>query len=502
MRFSVFNISLDIHEADSQAIIIVKKTDTHRRINITLKENGVPYFISPECSAVFTGSKPDGKKLFNSCRIIDNVIQYDLTKQTTVVPGIVKCEIRLYGADNELITSPRFNIIVEDTLYTDGDIIESSPEVEALTSLVTYFNDTKYRIENGEFDGKDGYTPQKGVDYFDGKDGYTPQKGVDYFDGKDGATGPQGPKGDMGPQGPQGPKGNTGATGPQGPQGLKGNTGPQGPQGLKGDTGATGPQGPQGLKGDTGATGPQGPQGPKGDTGNDGADGIGIASITQEYDPICSISWDGNTDDLVANNDIFALPTYKISDLTPTIEELSGSGTITLYDRSTGVRHASPLPRIFELDAPVDYGDYISWLPNVYEFNGFENYPVNAFFAVFIFKEGNTRGIPSGFYVTNGYYDSDVHELNENVVLSDLSFYGLSGEWSEDVPDLDDVAGYWTRLVISYTDGTKIESQPISRTGVNGKTPVKGMDYYTEADKTEMVNRVLKALPTWTGGSY
>lgn len=52
--------------------------------------------------------------------------------------------------------------------------------------------------------GKDGYTPQKGVDYFDGvngkdgkdgkdgidgKDGYTPQKGVDYFDGKDGADG-------------------------------------------------------------------------------------------------------------------------------------------------------------------------------------------------------------------------------------------------------------------------------------------------------------------------
>jgi hypothetical protein len=33
--------------------------------------------------------------------------------------------------------------------------------------------------------GKDGYTPQKGVDYFDG---YTPQKNIDYFDGKDGYT--------------------------------------------------------------------------------------------------------------------------------------------------------------------------------------------------------------------------------------------------------------------------------------------------------------------------
>lgn len=32
--------------------------------------------------------------------------------------------------------------------------------------------------------------------------------------------------------------------------------------------------------------------------------------------------------------------------------------------------------------------------------------------------------------------------------------------------------------------------------GENGITPVKGTDYYTEADKTEMVNLVLEALPS------
>lgn len=35
-----------------------------------------------------------------------------------------------------------------------------------------------------------------------------------------------------------------------------------------------------------------------------------------------------------------------------------------------------------------------------------------------------------------------------------------------------------------------------------GKTPEKGVDYWTEADKTEMVDAVIAALPTWTGGSY
>lgn len=36
----------------------------------------------------------------------------------------------------------------------------------------------------------------------------------------------------------------------------------------------------------------------------------------------------------------------------------------------------------------------------------------------------------------------------------------------------------------------------------DGKTPVKGEDYFTEEDKAEFVNDVLYALPTWEGGSY
>ena len=38
--------------------------------------------------------------------------------------------------------------------------------------------------------------------------------------------------------------------------------------------------------------------------------------------------------------------------------------------------------------------------------------------------------------------------------------------------------------------------------GKDGKTPVKGTDYWTAADKTEIVNDTLAALPTWTGGGY
>lgn len=38
--------------------------------------------------------------------------------------------------------------------------------------------------------------------------------------------------------------------------------------------------------------------------------------------------------------------------------------------------------------------------------------------------------------------------------------------------------------------------------GDKGDTPVKGVDYYTEADKAEMVNAVLAALPNGDEVSY
>lgn len=36
----------------------------------------------------------------------------------------------------------------------------------------------------------------------------------------------------------------------------------------------------------------------------------------------------------------------------------------------------------------------------------------------------------------------------------------------------------------------------------DGYTPIRGIDYYTEADKAEMVNAVLEALPAAEGVSY
>ena len=41
-----------------------------------------------------------------------------------------------------------------------------------------------------------------------------------------------------------------------------------------------------------------------------------------------------------------------------------------------------------------------------------------------------------------------------------------------------------------------------SDVGLKGDSPVKGTDYWTAADKAEIVNDTLAALPTWNGGGY
>lgn len=138
MNYITHNITLDIHDINSQAVIQVKEGDTQRRLAITLCEDGKPYRITEDCIASFTAEKPDGNKLFNDCEIVDNKIQYDFTVQTTVVPGMVKCEIRLYGGDGGLITSPRFSILVDKKVVNDGDVIESSFEGIALPLGVQY----------------------------------------------------------------------------------------------------------------------------------------------------------------------------------------------------------------------------------------------------------------------------------------------------------------------------------------------------------------------------
>lgn len=285
MNPSFYRISLDIHDTTSQLSFSIKKGDTSRRLLISLMDNGVPYNISENCYAIFSAKKADGKPLFNDCTIKDNLIIYDITEQTSVSVGRVDCEIILSDINSEVITSPRFAIIVYDTVigeYESG--ITSSSEYKALVELTA---EVSSKLKNGEFKGEKG---DRGL------------PGSQGIQGVQGIQGERGEKGEKGDKGDKGEKGDKGADGtiffadltPEQKESLKGDKGDQGIQGEKGEKGDKGDQGEKGADGKDGANGRDGADGKDGKDGADGTmtfedltaaqkeslKGVGVASVT------------------------------------------------------------------------------------------------------------------------------------------------------------------------------------------------------------------------------
>lgn len=160
MTYSYYNISLDIQNHGSNVSLKAKKGDTGRMLHITLVDGGKPFVLTNDCYAVFAAKKADGNILYNKCTIDGNTISYAFTPQTTSAVGRAECEIKLYGADDKLITSARFALVVEDTVYNEGDEIEPEKEVSALTALIsaatTLINDVTDKLESGAFIGPQG----------------------------------------------------------------------------------------------------------------------------------------------------------------------------------------------------------------------------------------------------------------------------------------------------------------------------------------------------------
>ena len=142
MKDSVYKISLDINEHGSQVVLKAKQSDTGRKIHISLRAGGTPYTIDEDCYAVFTATKPDGSILYNACTIEGNEIIYEFTAQTCAAVGRSRCEIKLYGKDDTLITSPRFALLIDGIVYPDGRV-ESTDEFSALTQMVGYALEAK-----------------------------------------------------------------------------------------------------------------------------------------------------------------------------------------------------------------------------------------------------------------------------------------------------------------------------------------------------------------------
>lgn len=132
----VYNVRLDTAAAGAQARLIAKRGDARvRRVVVHLYTNATPYEL-PEDGVIATlyASKPDGTRVYRLAEVVGDTLCVTITSQMVAAVGLVACELQIVSADGALLTAPRFDIAVEDTLT---DVEESTDELTALTEALS-----------------------------------------------------------------------------------------------------------------------------------------------------------------------------------------------------------------------------------------------------------------------------------------------------------------------------------------------------------------------------
>lgn len=138
MNYSDYRFTLDItNTLQAQVSVPCTFGDSARRLYIGLTEGRKPYTIANGCRAVLAAKKPDGTTILNDCIIEGNkTIVYEFSTNTANAEGVVDCEIRLYGTNGKLITSPQFIIVVDKRVVRDAEIPLSQSEKTTIDNII------------------------------------------------------------------------------------------------------------------------------------------------------------------------------------------------------------------------------------------------------------------------------------------------------------------------------------------------------------------------------
>lgn len=138
------NISLDVYDdITSQLTLSVKQGDTARGIRVSLTDHGKVFKIHDNCYAVFSGKKSNGVFISDGCIIQNNTIIYNFTDAVVSVTTQIDCELIVYSANGEKITSPSFMVFVYKTIEEEyaGDVVESN-SFTVLNDLISNATET------------------------------------------------------------------------------------------------------------------------------------------------------------------------------------------------------------------------------------------------------------------------------------------------------------------------------------------------------------------------
>ena len=174
------------HNFISNVSVIGRKGENNSaQLNILLDD------VVEDCWVYLDFSKPD-KTTFKTPKlnIVDQSVSYEIPSSLLDFRGELEVQAVLQNEKSVIWKSAIKTFYVEESIDATEDIPDKDDFIKEAQSILDGIEDalTPTIGENGNWylGNRDTGKPSKGVD---GKDGYTPQKNIDYFDGKDGKNG-------------------------------------------------------------------------------------------------------------------------------------------------------------------------------------------------------------------------------------------------------------------------------------------------------------------------
>ena len=239
--------------------------------------------------------------------------------------------------------------------------------------------------------------------------------------------------------------------------------------GLKGDKGDTGEKGDKGDTGATGATGPKGATGP---------------AIVPTVNSAGIISWELQSEPIVPS---------PISIRGPQgMQGVQGAQGIQGERGPQGIQGPAGAQGIQGEQGPAGPAGPSGPAG-----------PVGASGAKGDKGEKGDSGVYYGSSEPGETYDVWIDPDGSGVeILTAEEVQTMIDESTSDFLKDIDITAEQTSTGATITIGSKSVTLENGTDGRNGYTPVKGIDYYTDEEKAEMVQAVIAALPTAEGGAY
>ena len=140
MNYVTHRFNLDLRKKESQMSISAFQYDTAIKLAISLSDGSTPYHISDGVIAVLRGKRANGEPIVHTCSIEGNTrIIYEFNNTTASEIGIVDCQIELYKSGEQIITAPKFIIVVGEKVLNDAEVVDDETFDEKYSALKDIF---------------------------------------------------------------------------------------------------------------------------------------------------------------------------------------------------------------------------------------------------------------------------------------------------------------------------------------------------------------------------